>query len=142
MEKVTKKYSNGELTIIWKPDLCIHAAICFRQLPDVFKPGERPWIDPNAATTEELINTIKRCPTKALDFEMNIDVEKDISADEKSVIITVMNDGPFIIEGAFKIQDEKGNEIILKDNKSLCRCGNSKTQPFCDGNHENIKSND
>ncbi len=142
MEKITKKYTNGEVTIIWKPDLCIHAAICFRQLPDVFKPGERPWIDPNAATTEELINTIKKCPTKALQYEMNEKLDGKSANNEAPIIITVMNDGPFIIEGAYKIQDEKGNEIILKDNNSLCRCGASKTQPFCDGAHEDIKFKD
>ena len=142
MEKITKKYTNGEVTIIWKPDLCIHSAICFRALPDVFKPGERPWINPNAATTEELIKTIKRCPTKALQYEMNNEITEEAPDMENSVVITVMNDGPFVIEGNFKIQDERGNEIILKDNKSLCRCGGSKTKPFCDGNHENFISND
>ena len=40
----TKEYSNGEVSIVWKADACIHSAICVKGLGDVFKPKERPWI--------------------------------------------------------------------------------------------------
>ena len=50
-----KEYSNGEVTIVWKSEKCIHSAVCVRGLPKVFKPKERPWITIDAATTEELI---------------------------------------------------------------------------------------
>ena len=73
---------------------------------------------------------------------MNEKVTDNNIINENIITITVMNDGPFIIEGAYKIQDEKGNEIILKDNNSLCRCGASKTQPYCDWTHEDIKFKD
>ena len=38
MKEITKKYSNGEVTIVWKPDKCIHSGICFRGLGEVFDP--------------------------------------------------------------------------------------------------------
>lgn len=38
------EYTNGELTIIWQPELCQHAGICVKTLPCVYKPKERPWI--------------------------------------------------------------------------------------------------
>ena len=28
------EYTNGELTIIWQPELCQHAGICVKTLPD------------------------------------------------------------------------------------------------------------
>ncbi len=75
MEKdLTKKYSNGEVTIVWKPSLCIHSAICWRHedsLPEVFNPKEKPWIKPEAASTERIISQIKRCPSGALSYHMN-----------------------------------------------------------------------
>ena len=43
---IKKYYTNGEVTILWQPDLCIHCANCARGLPEVFDPGRRPWIDP------------------------------------------------------------------------------------------------
>ena len=37
MEKKIE-YTNGELTIIWKPELCQHAGICVKMLPNVYHP--------------------------------------------------------------------------------------------------------
>ena len=70
-KKITKKYSNGEVTIIWQPHLCIHSGICAKGLPQVFRPGQRPWINPEAATTKDLVEQVKSCPSGALTFVMN-----------------------------------------------------------------------
>jgi uncharacterized Fe-S cluster protein YjdI len=70
MEKVLE-YSNGEITILWKPDLCQHAGICVKTLPAVYNPKERPWIKSENATTEELIEQINMCPSGALSYRMN-----------------------------------------------------------------------
>lgn len=69
--KKTFKYSNGEVTIVWKPDLCIHSGNCARGLPQVFKPKEKPWITPQEATTEQIIAQVKKCPSRALSYFMN-----------------------------------------------------------------------
>ena len=63
-------YSNGEVTIVWKKDLCTHSTRCWKGLRTVFKPGERPWIDPKGATTEEIIAQVKQCPSGALSTRM------------------------------------------------------------------------
>lgn len=67
----TKKYSNGEITVVWKPEKCIHSGICVRMLPKVYNPLERPWIKPENATTAELIDQINNCPSGALSFIRN-----------------------------------------------------------------------
>jgi uncharacterized Fe-S cluster protein YjdI len=67
----THHYTNGEVTIIWKPDLCIHSGNCVKGLGEVFKPKENPWIDPTKAGTEQIIDQVKKCPSGALSFEMN-----------------------------------------------------------------------
>jgi len=136
MEKIKKKYSNGEVTIIWEPKLCDHSAICYRSLPNVFKPSSRPWIDANGASTEEIIKTVKRCPTKALTYELNEEIKEKIT--ENKVEITILEDGPYLVDGNFKIMDNNGNEIICEDSIALCRCGASKNKPFCDGAHHRI----
>ena len=69
--KITKHYSNGEVTIVWKPDVCIHSGICFHGLAQVFDSRRKPWIIPEAATTDEIISQIKKCPSGALSFYMN-----------------------------------------------------------------------
>ena len=62
----THEYTNGEITIVWKPELCKHAAVCINLLPNVYRPGERPWIKIKNATSNEIINQVKQCPSEAL----------------------------------------------------------------------------
>jgi uncharacterized Fe-S cluster protein YjdI len=76
MKEITKQYSNGEVTIVWKPSTCIHSAICFRGLGEVFDPKKRPWITPENATTERIIEQVKKCPSGALTFYLNAEGTK------------------------------------------------------------------
>jgi len=69
MEKKIE-YTNGELTIIWQPDLCIHSGICVHTLPLVYNPKERPWVKIQNAATEELIAQVDMCPSGALSYRI------------------------------------------------------------------------
>jgi uncharacterized Fe-S cluster protein YjdI len=69
--EIRKEYSNGEITIVWQPALCTHAGVCWRMLPEVYKPKERPWVRPQYATTEQLREQIDRCPSGALSYREN-----------------------------------------------------------------------
>ncbi len=66
-----REYTNGELTIVWKPKLCSHAGKCVKALPDVYDPKARPWITPDGASTEDLKSQIGLCPSGALSYYMN-----------------------------------------------------------------------
>ena len=69
-KEIKKEYSNGALTIVWKPKICIHAAECVKSLPLVYKPDKNPWIEVENATTEELKSQIANCPSGALSYYM------------------------------------------------------------------------
>lgn len=74
--KATEKqmtYTNGEITIVWKPSVCIHSAVCVKQLPSVYNPKARPWISIENASTEELIQQLDKCPSAALSYYWNKD---------------------------------------------------------------------
>ena len=71
MENITKHYTNGEVTIVWQPGICIHSKMCFHGLPQVFNPAQKPWINPQAATTAQIISQVNSCPSVALSFFMN-----------------------------------------------------------------------
>ncbi len=70
-KEIVKYYSNGELTVVWKPDICKHSGVCVRTLPKVYNTKERPWIKPENATIEELKAQINRCPSGALSYFMS-----------------------------------------------------------------------
>ena len=61
-----KEYSNGEITVLWQPGICIHSGVCVKMLPQVYHPKERPWIKINNAETSEIIKQVAKCPSKAL----------------------------------------------------------------------------
>ncbi len=71
MPKETFKYSNDEITVIWKPNVCIHSKLCWTNLREVFDPFVKPWIKMDGATTERIIEQINKCPSGALSFEKN-----------------------------------------------------------------------
>jgi CDGSH-type Zn-finger protein len=52
--------------------------------------------------------------------------------------ITVNNNGSLKVEGDIEIFDREGNKYDLGGRQviSFCRCGLSKTKPFCDGSHK------
>lgn len=60
------EYTNGEITIIWQPQLCIHSGVCVKTLPKVYHPKNKPWITIENASSEELISQVQLCPSKAL----------------------------------------------------------------------------
>lgn len=139
-----RKYTNGEITVYWRPSECIHATYCYKELVEVFDPRKRPWIDMNGAPTEDIIRIVEKCPTNALTFKRNEDIDKGISVtEEKSETVgetevKIINNGPVIIKGNFKLTGADGTEMQQTNSVSLCRCGKSGKMPFCDGKHREI----
>jgi CDGSH-type Zn-finger protein len=51
--------------------------------------------------------------------------------------ITSYRDGPLIVRGPFRLEDQEGNPIDAgRETIALCRCGKSRMKPFCDGTHK------
>jgi uncharacterized Fe-S cluster protein YjdI len=69
MKDITKRYSNGEVTIVWQPNKCTHSTKCWKELGEVFDPRKRPWITPEKSTTEKIIAQVGKCPSGALTYE-------------------------------------------------------------------------
>lgn len=134
---ITKKYTNGEVTIVWKPSICIHSKICWTAangLPEVFNPREKPWIKPETSTTEKIVEQVKKCPSGALSFYYNDKMEGDTTVYAETKIEAKPN-GPLLVYGNVTIKDAAGNESRKNNVTALCRCGHSGNKPFCDGSH-------
>lgn len=142
-----REYTNGEITVYWKPDLCIHATICFMKLRKVFDPSKRPWVNMNGASTQEIITIVEQCPTDALTWKWNRDIsqeeplpaveetQKAAETQEPVAEITLIDGGPAIITGKTRLMNQSGEQIPSGSRISICRCGKTKRSPFCDGSH-------
>jgi uncharacterized Fe-S cluster protein YjdI len=156
-----REYSNGEITVFWKPDACIHATVCFMKLRKVFDPTKRPWVNMQGASTKEIVNIVEQCPTDALTWKWN----RDLTCNEQAELtgepageevvpmpaepapipvpeapvtqITIIENGPALIKGKFNMRKTSGEIIETAEQIVLCRCGSSHNKPFCDGSHHN-----
>ncbi len=144
MSKVIREYSNDEITVTWQPHLCIHATVCFTQLPKVFRPSKRPWVRLSEGHTEEIINTVDACPTDALTWRWNKKQESDTNQTDNNMTnqenksnaeATVIKNGPLKLPKDIKLINAEGEEINPGKDKFICRCGHSQNKPFCDGSH-------
>lgn len=140
LSRITKKYTNGEVTIVWKPSRCIHSKNCFNGLPAVFDPTKRPWIDAKGSDTSNIIEQLKKCPSAALSYYLNSEGEKsEVSAangtDQTETVIEAKPNGPLFVYGNISVKKENGTVEKRSDVTAFCRCGNSGNKPFCDGSH-------
>jgi uncharacterized Fe-S cluster protein YjdI len=136
-KKITKKYSNGDITVVWQPHICVHSTICFRGLPNVFDPRKRPWITPENTDNESLMKQIDACPSGALSYLRNHEAHQTEEISTETIVETTKN-GPLLVFGNISIKDADGN--LTKQHKvtALCRCGASENKPFCDGSHVKV----
>lgn len=137
MSDNTRTYTNGEITVVWKPDVCIHSRLCWTQLIEVFNPKKRPWINMEGADTERIIQQVDRCPSKALSYFRNeapIETE-NISAES---IVEPMPNGPLLVYGNLVVKDAEGHQTRKSNVTAFCRCGASQNKPYCDGSHLKI----
>ena len=135
---VKKEYTLGDITIIWQPNLCIHSGVCFRSLPEVFKPRERPWIQMDKAGKDEIINTVRACPSGAISIKtpkppQMLSIKSSLNEENQ---VTVITNGPAKVLGPCTITMADGSVIEKPNGVSLCRCGASANKPFCDGSHK------
>ena len=71
LKDIDRTYTNGEITVTWKPTLCTRTTICFSELPEVFDPEQHPWIIMHGADTDRIIAQVKKCPSGALSCHRN-----------------------------------------------------------------------
>lgn len=78
MENIEKKYSNGEITVVWKPGVCTHSKKCWTELLEVFDPRNKPWVNMEGADSERIAEQVNRCPSGALSFYRNEDIDSKV----------------------------------------------------------------
>ena len=134
-KEIVKEYTNGDLTIVWKPGKCIHAGECVKALPQVYNPKEKPWIKAENATTEELKAQIGKCPSGALSYYVKGERAEEVGSPTQ---VNVMHNGPLIVIGKVEVTASDGTREVRNKRTAFCRCGASKKKPYCDGTHGDV----
>ena len=138
-KNITKEYNNGEITVVWKPDLCIHSAICAKGLPEVFNPRARPWVNVSGSDSAKIMTQVEACPSGALTYYNNKTQKEMQEENKETTVCEVMQNGPLIIQGHITIKNADGTETVKEKKAAFCRCGASANKPFCDGQHRKIE---
>ncbi len=127
----TKTYDGEAIRVHFNARRCIHARNCVLGLPGAFRVDERPWIYPDGAPVEELAAVIRACPSGALSYERN-----DGGTEETAPAVNrarLWEHGPLEVHGDLTIAGEAAGTRAV-----LCRCGASKSKPWCDNSHIDI----
>jgi CDGSH-type Zn-finger protein/uncharacterized Fe-S cluster protein YjdI len=132
-----RTYETETIRVYWDSSRCIHTAICLRTLPSVFDVRRRPWVDLGGAEADAVADAVTRCPTGALRYE-----RLDGAAGEKPqrpTLVWPIEDGPLLMAGDLEVRGPDGELITHETRLTLCRCGLSHNQPFCDNSHRRRK---
>jgi CDGSH-type Zn-finger protein/uncharacterized Fe-S cluster protein YjdI len=128
MPKVDE-YRGKKITVFFDSRKCIHSRHCVLTLPDVFRANTAgPWIVPDDADPEELVEVAHSCPSGAISYTRH-DHDKQETVPQIN-IIRVLENGPLAVHAELKLA---GQTPLFR--ATLCRCGASKNKPFCDNSH-------
>ena len=130
-----RDYQTDEIIVHWDSSRCIHTGVCLRSLHEVFNVRETPWVDVHAATADEIAATIEKCPSGALTFT-RLDGPGETAA-EPTTVVPIPN-GPLYVRGDMEVRDSAGELFAAGYRMTLCRCGHSQNQPFCDLSHREV----
>ena len=125
-------YSVEKITIHDNRGICAHAGRCTDGLASVFRLKQEPWIDPLGAVAEQIIETIRKCPSGALSYTVDGREQRD---QEGPPAIFVSPNGPYVVTGGPGLMNTRLGDGASTEHLTLCRCGGSKNKPFCDGSH-------
>ena len=132
-------YKGKKIVVHDNRGICAHAGRCTDGLPSVFRMKQEPWIDAQQASAEEIIETIRKCPSGALSYSIEGVEQREQDAEPA---VFVFPNGPYVVTGGPQLLDTQRGEGASTEHFTLCRCGGSKNKPFCDGTHWYIKFRD
>jgi uncharacterized Fe-S cluster protein YjdI len=124
-------YPGEAVTVHYNRLMCAASERCWRNLPEAFRYGKKPWIVPDGADTHRVVEVVRRCPSGALRYTFRGHLGP---RHVHKPSIRIIQNGPYEVRGVH-LNTSEWNAGASKMHYTLCRCGASKNKPFCDGSH-------
>lgn len=124
-------YHGGELTMHDDRTICTRAGYCgdrFRNVWAMIADADDPEI------AERIRGMSKLCPSGRLVTQPDGPDERDEI--EYRPVIAIIRDASVWVRGGIPVIAADGTPYEVRNRQTLCRCGNSKNKPYCDGTHE------
>jgi CDGSH-type Zn-finger protein len=125
-------YVGQAIVVLDNRGTCCHFGNCTDHLPQVFHNASEPFVTPDGAGAEEIVSIVRECPSGALGFT------KDgitYHGEDREQEIYVAHNASYYVRGGIELEGEAMNRGASREHYALCRCGQSKNKPFCDGSH-------
>lgn len=126
----TKVYTGEHITVHDNRSICAHAGVCTAHSPAVFSMTAKPWIDAGAEEVAKIVATIQMCPSGALAYSIDGELQEHAGREPR---ILITKNGPYAVVGGPQLKGDAAP--VSGEHYTLCRCGQSKNKPFCDGAH-------
>ncbi|HET6417603.1 MAG TPA: CDGSH iron-sulfur domain-containing protein [Polyangiales bacterium] len=133
-DKKLATYDGEEADVQWDGRLCIHVGECGRANNNLFVGGRQPWCQPDRVSVEEVADVVARCPSGALTYTRKDGGPEEVAETEN--VVSVMYNGPLYLRGELEVDGAADDMTGVRFRAALCRCGQSKSKPFCDNSHE------
>ncbi len=124
-------WEGQSLRTFFNADACMHVYYCkpLKELRAREEAGD-------AEAAAEIMKVVGTCPSGALSYEVKSDLPEPAEVSE--AVIEIIAGGEIRVRGAFKINAPLLDRMA-GDKATLCRCGRSKSKPWCDGRHKGRK---
>jgi CDGSH-type Zn-finger protein len=125
-------YVGKEIVVLDNRGTCCHFGNCTEHLPEVFHQDGDRFVTPDGAGPDAVEAIVRACPSGALGFIRDGVAYEGESRDQE---IYVAQNASYYVRGGIELEGESMNKGALREHYALCRCGQSKNKPFCDGTH-------
>ena len=107
---------------------CAHIGFCGNKVTNIWNLAEQTG---DSRIRAEAIAMVERCPSGALSYVIDDEqIEPHLPTE-----IALITDGPIWVTGGIEVERAGGDTLDTRNRVTLCRCGQSKSKPLCDGSH-------
>ncbi len=121
---------------------CVHAKYCFNKSSGIRKLMAGPM---DASAKSQVMAMVDRCPSGTFAYDLPVDGKMtEIEPDMPPEVATISKDsqsetaGPLWVSGGVPVRMPDGTFLETRNRVTLCRCGQSKNKPYCDGTHGSV----